>query len=46
MVMKGNARTCPCYIAKVRTSRFLNVKGHLFNEQGPVCMLRDSGGGL
>lgn len=44
MAMKGNARTCPCYIAKIRTSSFLNVEGHLFNEQGPEWMLRGSEG--
>lgn len=43
MVMKGNERTCPCYIAKAKTSGFLNVEGHLFNEQGLEWMLRGSG---
>lgn len=44
--MKGNGRTCPSYIAKAKTSGFLNVEGHLFNEQGPEWMLRSSEGEL
>ena len=33
-------------LLKAGTSGFLNVERHLFNEQGPVWMLRDSKGGL
>lgn len=29
-------------LLKVGRSGFLNVEGHLFNEHGPVWMLRDS----
>lgn len=46
MVMKGNGRTCLCYITKAKKSGFLDVEGHLFIEQHPEWMLRGSEGAL